>query len=88
MTCIVEIKDSVGKAVRAVFSGETEEEAERRKSGSGVREQRLAELGFTEHQWRTGPFAYAICDSCRAWLSTHDDDLAAHKAFHDRLGSE
>lgn len=82
------MKDStnaaVGRTVRSVFSGETEEEAARRKAGQGRREERFSTLGFTEHRW-TEPFAYAICETCRAWLSTDEDDLATHRAFHDQL---
>lgn len=80
-----DMADRIKKAIRSILTGESEEQAARLKAGPEIHERRLAELGFTEHRWGTGPFAYTVCETCRAWLSTNDDDLRVHRAFHDRL---
>jgi hypothetical protein len=49
--------DSTRKVVRSVLTGESEEDVARLEAGAQVREDRLAELGFTEHRWKHGPFA-------------------------------
>ena len=75
------------KLVRAVVLGETEEQVARLAAGRQRREQRIAELGFSEHRTVEGPYEYMVCSTCRAWLSTDEEDLRVHREFHDRLVS-
>jgi len=67
--------DSTRKVVRSVLTGESKEDVARLEVGAQVREHRLAELGFTEHRWKHGPFASTVSNAGRAWLSTDEDDL-------------
>jgi hypothetical protein len=67
--------DSTRKVVRSVLTGESEEDVARLEAGAQVREDRLAELGFTEHRWKTWAVRLTVSNAGRAWLSTDEDDL-------------